>query len=351
MCAVGDRVTRHFATVACVAMVLVMAGAIALAHVLVSGALRSTEERAATTTGVVLARSAFETVVVDDFDRLTSAEIDGLDDASAGAQKAEGLVGLTVYTPQGRVLYSPNHLLIGTQERLDGFGRAALGGHVSTTPPNTTSTPTDPSKAARIDVYVPLDNGAGRVVALFELDLPYAPIARIIAGQARRLDIALVVSGLIILLLAMPGLRRAGRARRAVAALEHRGLVRDLGRALEDRQLRLEYQPLEHLRSGHVRAVEALLRWEHPRRGLVSPAEFIPQIEQTTLIWPLTTHVLELAIRQAVAWREQGLDLRVSVNIAAPCLLDHRLPRAVAELLDSSGCPPIGSRSSSPKSL
>ena len=336
---VGDRVSRHFAAVGAAALALAIAGVIGLVHVLVSGELRTTEEHAATTTGVVLARSAFETAVIADSDKLTRSEIDQLDDATTGAQAAEGLVGLTVYTPQGRTLYSPNHRLIGTQQRLDQYGHAALAGHVVTTPRNTTPTPADTSKAARIDVYVPLADGGGRVVALFELELPDAPIAREIAGQARRLDIALVVSGLIILLLLIPSLRRAGRARRAVAALEHRGLVRDLGRALEDGQLRLEYQPLAHLRTGHIRAVEALLRWEHPRRGLIPPGEFIPQIEQTNLIWPLTNHVLELAIQQAVAWRAQGLDLRVSVNIAAPCLLDHRLPRAVAELLDRSGLP------------
>jgi EAL domain-containing protein (putative c-di-GMP-specific phosphodiesterase class I) len=127
---------------------------------------------------------------------------------------------------------------------------------------------------------------------------------------------------------------------RTVASQQHRELVRDLrGALLDGRQLRLEYQPLAHLRTGRVRAVEALLRWDHPRRGAVPPAEFIPQIEQTDLIWPLTVRVLELAIQQAVAWRAQRLDLRVSVNVAAPCLVDHRLSGTVAELLERSGLP------------
>lgn len=336
---VGDRVSRHFAGVGVAALALAICALIGMVHVLVSGGLRTTEEHGAATTGVVLARSAFETAVVADSGQLTKAEIDQLDDATAGARSAAGLLELTVYSPEGRILYSPNHRLIGTHHDLNRYERAALAGQVATTPRHTTPEPTDTSKAARIDVNVPLVDGGGRVVALFSLDLPYAPIASDIASQARRLDIVLVTSGLIILLLAVPRLRRAGAARRAVAAREHHMLVRDLGRALEDGQLRLEYQPLAHLHTGHVRAVEALLRWEHPRRGLVPPAEFIPQIEQTALIWPLTEHVLELAIQQAVAWRAQGLDLRVSVNIAAPCLLDRRLPDAVAELLDHSGLP------------
>jgi EAL domain-containing protein (putative c-di-GMP-specific phosphodiesterase class I) len=200
--------------------------------------------------------------------------------------------------------------------------------------------PTDTSAAERIDVQVPLADEHGQVVALFELAMPYAPIAASVAGDTRRLDIAMVICGLIILLLALPRIRQAGAAMRTVASQQHRELVRDLrGALLDGRQLRLEYQPLAHLRTGRVRAVEALLRWDHPRRGAVPPAEFIPQIEQTDLIWPLTVRVLELAIQQAVAWRAQRLDLRVSVNVAAPCLVDHRLSGTVAELLERSGLP------------
>jgi EAL domain-containing protein (putative c-di-GMP-specific phosphodiesterase class I) len=116
-------------------------------------------------------------------------------------------------------------------------------------------------------------------------------------------------------------------------------LVRDLGKAINDGQLRLEYQPLAHLRSGRVRAVEALLRWDHPRRGLVPPAEFIPQATQTDVIWPLTEWVIGQAIEQAAAWRANGLDLRVSVNVPGPCLLDSRLPDTLVELLDRARLP------------
>jgi EAL domain-containing protein (putative c-di-GMP-specific phosphodiesterase class I) len=339
---VGDHINQHFAAVAAVAavaLVLVIGGLVAVAHVLVSAQLRTAEERGATKAGVVLARSAFQTAVVADPDRLTGAEIDQLDDATEGARSAQGLLGLTVFAPGGLVLYSPNHRLIGTHQSLDRYERSGLAGRITTTPRHVRTDPTDTSSAARIDVYVPLADHSGRVVALFELNLPYAPIASVVASETRRLDIVLVVSGLIILLLVASRLPRIGTALRIVAAQQHRALVRALCKAIEDDELRMEYQPLAQLRTGHVRAVEALLRWDHPSRGPIPPADFIPQAEQTKLIWPLTVHVLGQAIEQAAIWHEDGLDLRVAVNIAGPCLLDHRLPGTIANLLQRVGLP------------
>jgi EAL domain-containing protein (putative c-di-GMP-specific phosphodiesterase class I) len=336
---VGDRINQHFVAVAAVASVLVVGGLVAVAHVLVSAQLRTAEERGATKAGVVLARSTFQTAIVADPDRLTRSEIEQLDDATAGARSAQGLLGLTVYAPDGLVLYSSNHRLIGTHQILDRYERSGLAGRVATSPRHVRTDPADTSSAARIDVYVPLADQAGRVVALFELNLPYAPIASVLAGETLRLDIVLVVSGLIILLLIASRLPHVGTALRIVAAQQHRALVRDLRKAIEDDQLRMEYQPLAQLRTGHVRAVEALLRWDHPSRGPIPPGDFIPQTEQTKLIWPLTLHVLGQAIEQAAIWREDGLDLRVAVNIAGPCLLDHRLPGIIAEELRRVGLP------------
>jgi EAL domain-containing protein (putative c-di-GMP-specific phosphodiesterase class I) len=335
----GEHVNRHFAVVGALALAVAIAGFVALAHVLVSAQLRTTEDRAATQTSVVLARSAFETAVGADSDALNKAEIRRLDAATAGARSAQGLLSLTVFRPSGRVLYSPKHSLIGTQQSFDHYDRAALAGRSFSTPPHNTTDRTDLSGAERIDVYVPLKNPRGRVAALFELSLPYTPIASRVATETRQIDVALLIAGLLIFLLAVPRLRHAGAALRTVTAQQHRALVRELREAIDDGQLRLEYQPLAHLRTGHVRAVEALLRWDHPRRGLIPPLEFIPQIEQTSLIWPLTEHVLKLAIAQTAVWREDGLDLRVSVNVPAACLLDRRLPGTVSDLLHGAGLP------------
>jgi EAL domain-containing protein (putative c-di-GMP-specific phosphodiesterase class I) len=336
---VGDHINRHFAAMSIVALMLAIGGLVTVAHVLIGAQLRAAEERGVTKASVVLARSAFETAIAADSDRLTKVEITQLDVATAGARSAQGLLGLTVFAPDGRVLYSPNHSLIGMRESLDHYERTALAGQVATNPRHVTTDLTDTSRAARLDVFVPLANRGGHIVALFELNLPYAPIASIVSSETRRLDIILVVSGLIILLLVVSRLRQVGTALRIVAAQQHRALVRGLRKAIEDDQLRLEYQPLAQLRTGRTRTVEALLRWDHPSRGPVSPGEFIPQAEQTAVIWPLTLHVLGMAIKQAAVWREEGLDLRVAVNIAGPCLLDARLPKIIANLLDGAGLP------------
>ena len=96
------------------------------------------------------------------------------------------------------------------------------------------------------------------------------------------------------------------------------GLLRDFGTALETGdQLRLVYQPRIELATGRCIGAEALLRWRHPRLGDVSPAEFIPIIEQTSLARPTTQWVLEAAMDQLAAWRQIGISIALSVNISA----------------------------------
>jgi diguanylate cyclase (GGDEF)-like protein len=103
--------------------------------------------------------------------------------------------------------------------------------------------------------------------------------------------------------------------------------------ALERDEFELHYQPKLDLRSKRVCGVEALLRWRHPERGLLMPLSFVPLIEQTALVDALTERVLELALRQMVRWREQGLELDMSVNLSARNLLDLGLPDRVQALL------------------
>ena len=94
-------------------------------------------------------------------------------------------------------------------------------------------------------------------------------------------------------------------------------LERDLRCAIEEHELTLEYQPRFDLETGAVTSAEALVRWDHPERGRVSPAEFIPVAEATGLILPLGEQVLAAALRQAKAWRDAGLAWRVAVNVSA----------------------------------
>ena len=111
-------------------------------------------------------------------------------------------------------------------------------------------------------------------------------------------------------------------------------LVAELRRALEERELTLFYQPKALLDNGEVHSVEALLRWRHPVRGLVPPDDFIPLAQGTGLIKPLTLYVIDEALRQARAWREEGLALSIAVNLSTRNLLDVNFPDQVAELLE-----------------
>jgi diguanylate cyclase (GGDEF)-like protein/PAS domain S-box-containing protein len=110
-------------------------------------------------------------------------------------------------------------------------------------------------------------------------------------------------------------------------------LVGELRRAIERHELVLHYQPKALLADGQVRSVEALVRWQHPERGLVPPDDFIPLVQQTGLIQPLTRYVIDAALRQVRAWSEQGWDLSVAVNLSTRNLLDNELPAQIATLL------------------
>jgi diguanylate cyclase (GGDEF)-like protein len=114
---------------------------------------------------------------------------------------------------------------------------------------------------------------------------------------------------------------------------ERLALVAELRRAIDEGELVLHYQPKAELQSGRVVGVEALVRWQHPERGLLFPDEFVPLAERTGLIKELTLSVLEAALRQLRAWQANGLELSVSVNLSARDLLDLELPETVERLL------------------
>jgi diguanylate cyclase (GGDEF)-like protein len=114
-------------------------------------------------------------------------------------------------------------------------------------------------------------------------------------------------------------------------------LFGQLRRAIEDGELVLHYQPKVDLDSGRVSGVEALVRWEHPERGLLGPDTFVPLAEQTGLMKSLTTHVLELALRQTAAWARDGLHVPMAVNVSARDLHDDTFCDRVREALDRTG--------------
>ena len=120
---------------------------------------------------------------------------------------------------------------------------------------------------------------------------------------------------------------------RDLHSFERLSLLGELRRAIDNDELILHYQPKGDLATGTVTGVEALVRWNHPARGLLQPVDFIPMAEQTSLMRPLTLKVLDMALRQSRAWLSEGIDLSVAVNLAGPNLLDLRMPDDVARLL------------------
>jgi diguanylate cyclase (GGDEF)-like protein/PAS domain S-box-containing protein len=150
--------------------------------------------------------------------------------------------------------------------------------------------------------------------------------------------------------LAMYQAKAKGKNRHAVfetgmddRALERLELESDLRRALERDEFRLHYQPKVSLESGEIVAMEALIRWEHPERGLVSPAQFVPVAEEIDLIIPIGRWVLKEACRQAHRWRKQFLDrppLKVCVNLSAKQFRHYALVEEVEAALVETGLDP-----------
>ncbi|HEX2012766.1 MAG TPA: EAL domain-containing protein [Roseateles sp.] len=117
-------------------------------------------------------------------------------------------------------------------------------------------------------------------------------------------------------------------------------LLSELRRAIEQQELRLFLQPKVDLKSGQVHSAEALVRWEHPTRGLLPPMQFIPFAEQTGFIRSLTAWVIEESARVAQQARQRGLPLRISVNLSTRDLLDQELPAKIEALLGRHGADP-----------
>jgi diguanylate cyclase (GGDEF)-like protein/PAS domain S-box-containing protein len=153
---------------------------------------------------------------------------------------------------------------------------------------------------------------------------------------------------------AMYRAKEGGRARCVLFDAEMRAgamrrleVERELRHALERDELALHYQPVVNLRSGDITGLEALVRWRHPERGTLDPAEFVPIAEDSGLIEPMGRWVQDRACRQAVEWHQLRPDARpldVSVNLSARQVAHRDLPATVEEILSRSGLEPINLR-------
>jgi diguanylate cyclase (GGDEF)-like protein/PAS domain S-box-containing protein len=124
------------------------------------------------------------------------------------------------------------------------------------------------------------------------------------------------------------------------AAHERAWLENNLRRGVEEGQFLVYYQPKANVHTGRLSGVEALVRWNHPERGVIAPDSFIPFAEESGLIVPLGRWVLQEACRQAKAWHTAGFDIPVAVNVAARQLKDVSLLQDIQDILDATGLPP-----------
>ena len=139
---------------------------------------------------------------------------------------------------------------------------------------------------------------------------------------------------------AMNAVKRTGGAahcffepRMVAGARDQVELLHDLRRAIEHGELELYYQPKIHAPSGQITGAEALMRWHHPQRGMVSPAVFIPLAERFGLINALGNWLIEDACRQIRLWRDQGLRMRVAINLSVHQLRQPDLPKRIEAAL------------------
>ncbi len=115
---------------------------------------------------------------------------------------------------------------------------------------------------------------------------------------------------------------------------EEMSLVAEMRGAMERNEFEMYYQPKLHLRSGLMTRAEALIRWNHPKRGLLSPVAFIPIAERTGLIKPLTDWMLNRVLQQLNEWHAAGAPVHVAVNVSANSLREQTLPAKIQSLLD-----------------
>ncbi len=111
----------------------------------------------------------------------------------------------------------------------------------------------------------------------------------------------------------------------------------ELSHAIDYNELALFYQPKVSFKTNRIVGVEALLRWNHPRRGMIAPDQFIPLAEKTGAIQRLSQWVIKSAVRQSIIWRRAGYPFNVSLNLSVRNLLEPTFPSRVLAILDNEG--------------
>jgi EAL domain-containing protein (putative c-di-GMP-specific phosphodiesterase class I) len=273
--------------------------------------------------------------------QLKITQIRALDRATLAARRTAGLIGVGIWDNRGQILYSSDHRLIGKSIVRPAEVESAVGGETSTVVGPGTQSPIAHAAGKQIDVAAPVYARSGRkVIAVAEIALPYTPVAQAISTQTKRIDYVLFGAALLFYAALWPRLLRASRAIRTQSDPEKQALLRELENGIKRDELLLYYQPAIDLNEGRVVAVEALLRWQHPKRGLLAPSEFLTTVTDDDLNGRLTLHVVGMALRDCGEWRDRGIDAAVNVNLSVSNVIDDALPEQIGKLLATCGIPP-----------
>jgi len=307
---------------------------------ILSDQIRSSQLTNATASANLLASSAYGPRLSGS-GQLKITQLRALDQATIAAKRAAGLVGVGIWDNGSQILYATDHRLIGKTIVRPAEVESAVAGQTSTVVGSGKQSPIAPTAGKQIDIAVPIyDRSGTKVIAVAEIALPYAPVAQAISDQTKRIDYILFGAALVFYAALWPRLLRASRAIRTQSDPEKQALLRELENGIKRDELLLHYQPTIDLNEGRVVGVEALLRWQHPKRGLLAPSEFLPTLTDGDLNGRLTLHVVAMALRDCGEWRDRGIDAAVNVNLSVANVIDDALPEQIGKLLATFGIPP-----------
>ena len=264
--------------------------------------------------------------------RLSARDAAALDRQVQAARARDPLLAMRLWSRDGEQLYPPRS------------GRGSAGPGASAAPPVVRdalrgSSASEVTGDVLLTAVPVIRRAGGPISAALELRLPYGPVEEDIDDRTNRLMIALAVVALLAYLLALPGLIRASRALKAQYDPRRVEVVRDLKRAMKRGELALHFQPIVDAQTRVPVAAEGLVRWRHPRTGAVPPDKFIPIVEPTEAMWPLTLHLLDLGIAACRRWQDAGHDVAVAMNISGEVLPDRRLAGEIEDRLKEHGLP------------
>jgi EAL domain-containing protein (putative c-di-GMP-specific phosphodiesterase class I) len=259
-----------------------------------------------------------------------------LDDAVARGQKESLLANLVIWDRTGLIIYSSLAASEGTSPPKEPELIAALAGRSTTRAHPRELDPTSGKPTGVLDAFEPLNDRRAGVYGAMEAGLPLKPIEAAAVRSEHRSMLVIIGAATLVWLLLMPLWIRLARSQANDWIPGSRKTLRAFRRALDRDEIELVYQPQIEPGSRCVVGVEALVRWR--RNGaLIGPDRFLPAVESSAMMTPLTDRVLDLALAQLARWRGAGIAIRLSVNLSPTDLADNALPQRIATKLERHG--------------